>query len=407
MNHYKIHIPRTHSLDRIGAKAHGLLKLAAHGFNVPKAVLLDAAAVEDILGSRRELNSDETVALCKLLVDLPRAATLAVRSSGRVSMPGILITETGVSQRIPAILDAVRKVAASWFTDRAVSYRRTYRLAEKFDMGIVVQHYIAPVTGIYRSGVLLTRDPLTGAAAIRIETVPGPGAGLVDGRTAPDRSTEGLPMGKFEALARNLETVFKRPIDAEFVYDGQRIYVVQARPMRHLSPPAWLQVATDMMQQAILTTEEAGALLGATGGSKAPWWLKVDQQQAKPPFATGLGSVPGAFTGRLALHPPYDQHSIFGALTTEVDDAADMMTCGGILTGIGGITCHASMLARAAGIPAVVNAAFHLRDANSAVFHVSKHQQVVVEHGALLTIDGATGNVYRGRQPIVDSRPNV
>ncbi|MBC2735684.1 MAG: hypothetical protein HF981_15100 [Desulfobacteraceae bacterium] len=166
-----------------------------------------------------------------------------------------------------AILDHIRRVWASLWSDGALLYRQELGLApESSAMAVLVQ---ALIVGDY-SGVAFTVSPMDVDQSV-VEAVPGLNQGLVDGLVAPERwildrathaivshtaadrsqsvvpADQGVRVADFggdgpqilspgnieavAALARRIETLFGSPQDVEWtVVDGE-ITVLQARPV--------------------------------------------------------------------------------------------------------------------------------------------------------------------------------
>ena len=166
-----------------------------------------------------------------------------------------------------AVLDHIRRVWASLWSDGALLYRQELGLApESSAMAVLVQ---ALIVGDY-SGVAFTVSPMHADQSV-IEAVPGLNQGLVDGLVAPERwildrnthaivshtaadrsqsvvpadqgirvaalpddAPQGLTSSTIEvvaALARRIETLFGCPQDVEWtVVDGD-LTVLQARPV--------------------------------------------------------------------------------------------------------------------------------------------------------------------------------
>ncbi|WP_147680685.1 PEP/pyruvate-binding domain-containing protein [Actinomyces ruminicola] len=113
---------------------------------------------------------------------------VAVRSSGtdedgrETSLAGQHDTVLGVSGAA-ALLDAVRTCWASAFNERAAEYRRRRGVAEAAPIAVVVQRMVEPTV----SGVLFTRDPVSGAAdAAVVSASYGLGESVVSGLVVPD-----------------------------------------------------------------------------------------------------------------------------------------------------------------------------------------------------------------------------
>ncbi|UCH08825.1 MAG: hypothetical protein JSV55_07660 [Deltaproteobacteria bacterium] len=188
--------------------------------------------------------------------------------SAKASFAGV--HESYVNIRGPeAILEHVRLVWASLWSDAALLYRRELGLdVEKSTMAVVVQEIIAG----QQSGVAFGRNPNDDSQAV-IEAVYGLNQGLVDGTVEPDRwilnrktgevvshtpahrqkamvpSVEGvklksLPPAKSGAppldekkikevfdLALRAERLFGLPQDVEWTFTEDMLYALQSRPI--------------------------------------------------------------------------------------------------------------------------------------------------------------------------------
>ncbi|GBC63433.1 hypothetical protein DENIS_4427 [Desulfonema ishimotonii] len=177
---------------------------------------------------------------------------------------------------ISAILEHIRKVWASLWSDRALLYRRELGLdMARSAMAVAVQEI---VTGVC-SGVVFGKSPNHPGQAV-IEAVYGLNQGLVDGDVAPDRwvldretgdlishtparrervmmpSDAGVALVPLEEdrrrqppldssgvravyrLARKAESLFGGPQDAEWTFKDGTLYVLQSRPITTGRPEA-------------------------------------------------------------------------------------------------------------------------------------------------------------------------
>ena len=141
---------------------------------------------------------------------------------------------------------AIGVVRASATNDRA----RAYDVVESVAMAVLVQRQVAAVA----SGVAFTADPISGARdRVWIGAVRGLAVGLVDGTEIGDEwlvpSQHGAApvpvrtsIGAIDAhlamavadLARLVEQVEGIPQDVEWAWDGDVLWLVQARPMTGL-----------------------------------------------------------------------------------------------------------------------------------------------------------------------------
>ncbi len=192
--------------------------------------------------------------------ELGSVKPLAVRSSSpgedsaKRSFAGLHESYLGVVGP-EAVIHAIRLVWASLWSDAALLYRKELDLDPfRSRMAVVIQEIVTEE----RSGVTFGRDPreMSLDRAI-IEAVPGPCSELVDGHVDPDRwilkrSTgeilewrpghrdSTVPLSPLlaeadvEALHRclqNVESLFGWPPDVEWTGTGERLTLLQARPI--------------------------------------------------------------------------------------------------------------------------------------------------------------------------------
>jgi pyruvate,water dikinase len=103
---------------------------------------------------------------------------------------------------------------------------------------------------------------------------------------------------------------------------------------------------------------------------------------------TGLGASPGVATGVVKLITgsrdldKVQQGDIMVTKMTMPDMVPAMRRAGAIVTDEGGMACHAAIVSRELGCPAVVG---------------SKKATQILKDGMLVTVDGGKGMVYEGR----------
>jgi pyruvate,orthophosphate dikinase len=119
------------------------------------------------------------------------------------------------------------------------------------------------------------------------------------------------------------------------------------------------------------------------------------------PLVVGLPASPGTASGEIVTSPDAAAAAAEAGRTvilvrseTSPDDVHGMAKAAGILTATGGLACHAAVVARGWGIPAVVGAsALRVAD-GSAVFGDRE-----LRAGEVITIDGGSGEVFEGAIP--------
>jgi len=314
-------------------------------------------------------------------------------------------------QQLWAAIDAVFR---SWHTPRAVTYRKINAISrDVLGTAVNVQAMVFGNQGeTSASGVAFTRDPATGQRKERGEYLPNAqGEDVVAGLRTPEaldalQQTMPAVYAQLQDVLERLERHFRVVQDVEFTVEEGTLYLLQTRAAK-LSATAAVRVAVDMAQEGLITQSEA--LLRVQPRQLAQLMHpSFDPQHPETVLAAGLGASPGAASGRVAFEAAQAERwaeqgkdVILVRQETSPDDIGGMQAAQGLLTSRGGFTSHAAIVARAMGKPCVSGCeALHV-DAKAQQLSVG---DVVVQAGEWLSIDGGTGEVFRGQRPLVPAQ---
>jgi pyruvate,water dikinase len=376
-----------------------------------------------------DLEADVRAAFEELVAGTPGEAepSFAVRSSATAEdLPDASFAgqqETFLNVRgIDSVLLAIREVFASLYNDRAIAYRVHHGFAHA-DVGLSAGVQRMVRSDIGASGVMFTMDTESGFTdAVFVTSAYGLGEGVVQGAVNPDefyvykpalragrpavlkrgvggkatkmiytesapsdegtvgRTTEfvdvapaesrllSLTDDEVEELARHALTIedhYGRPMDIEWGKDGLdgRLYVLQARPETVQSRQGSTLERYRMPREARSGAEvlvEGRAIGQKIGAGAARVLTSVDQMHE---FSAG---------------------EVLVADMTDPDWEPIMKRAAAIVTNRGGRTCHAAIIARELGIPAVVGT-------GSATDDLADGREVTVS-----CAEGDTGLVYEG-----------
>jgi pyruvate,orthophosphate dikinase len=299
---------------------------------------------------------------------------------------------------------AIEAVFRSWTSERAATYRRVEGIPDDLGTGVTIQAMVFGNLGADSgTGVLFTRNPATG------ENEPY-GDVLFDAQgedvVAGTHATEPIAVldTRLPAVAAELrrdaailERHYRDCCDIEFTIERGRLWLLQVRVGKR-TPQAALRMAVDMAEDPAfpLTREEALARVAPI--LEDPPTAVTERGSVGEPLTRGLGVSPGLVSGQLQVTAAA---AIVAAETgadvilvrpeTSPDDVAGMERAVGILTATGGFASHAAVVARGWGKPAVVGAT----DVRVATDGVSVADRSFPA-GAVLSIDGATGEVFEG-----------
>ena len=312
-----------------------------------------------------------------------------------------------------AVLESMHQVFASLFNDRAISYR----VHQGFDHGAValsagVQHMVRSDLGA--SGVMFTLDPDSGFRDVVFITASwGLGETVVQGAVNPDEFyvyKPALRAGKLAILRRNLggkavkmvyapgasaervQTVAVPPADrrrfclsdADIVTLARQALIIE----EHYGRPMDIEWGRDGASGAIFILQaRPETVQSRTGRTIQRYALKGGRSRV---LATGrsIGQRIGAGAARVIRDASemarVQNGEVLVADMTDPDWEPVMKRAAAIVTNRGGRTCHAAIIARELGIPAVVGC-------GDATQTIREGQEVTVS-----CAEGDTGHVYEG-----------
>jgi pyruvate,water dikinase len=318
---------------------------------------------------------------------------VAVRSSATAedtadtSFAGMNASFTNVSP--DDLTDRVLDCWVSLYGDRVVAYRAERGLTDEPAIAAIVQ-LMRPAD---RAGVMFTSA--TGQADptgdLVIEGAFGLGEFVVAGTVEPDT----YRVARDGVVIRDVHVGRK---EAALVTDEGGQHVETLTPDRALA-----RVLTD---EQILRVARIGLDIEAHyGAPQDVEWVFVGDElsivQSRPitfgaaeaaaqPVLRGLGVGPGRASGRVRIlqSPKQGKELLDGevlvAHMTSPDWAATMRRAAAIVTDAGGSTCHAAIVSREFGIPGVVGTSTATTDLRT---------------GEMVTVDAASGQVFRGELP--------
>ncbi len=297
---------------------------------------------------------------------------------------------------------AIEAVFHSWNSDRARSYRSHEGIPEDLGTAVAVQ---TMVFGNWdddsATGVIFTRDPATGEAALYGDVLfRAQGEDVVAGTHLTEPITaldERMPevAAELRRYADALERYHADVCDIEFTIERGRLWMLQNRIGKR-SPQAALRVAVEMAEDPDFPLTREQAVERVAHHLADPPMIQGERSDAVA-VASGLAASPGLATGAIATSADTAVEMADGGQVilvrreTSPNDVHGMAAAVGILTSTGGLTSHAAVVARGWGKPAVVGAAdVEVGDGSVTI------GATVLGAGELITIDGGTGEVFLG-----------
>jgi pyruvate,water dikinase len=423
-------------ISLVGGKGASLGEMASVGLPVPKAFVVTAQAFrkflvetgieEELFQNLEDLDIEDTKVLEKasaqakqliLKTPMPEYLRKEVRKSYRALGNNLVVAvrSSATAEDLPGasfagqqdtflnikgaedLLEAIQKCWASLYTPRAIYYRARQGFEDRsVNIAVVVQELI----NADKAGVLFTSHPVTGEPETIVEASWGLGESIVSGKVSPDkyvfdrhsRKVEDKAIGtkkiaivadatkgtKTVELSREkqegsvlsdgevkdlteygeiAENHYGTPQDIEWAIMGGEIYILQSRPITTIKTPG--------------SREKKGAERGDDAK------ILIQGQGASPGVASGIVVLVMSMKDVSKVK----EGDILVTKMTNPDMVPAMRKVSAIVTDEGGMTCHAAIVSRELGTPAVVG---------------TKNASTVLKPGQQVTVDGEKGVVYEG-----------
>ncbi len=328
-----------------------------------------------------------------------------------------------------AVLRGMHEVFASLFNDRAISYR----VHQGFDHGAValsagVQHMVRSDLGA--AGVMFTLDTDSGFRDVVFVTASwGLGETVVQGAVNPDEFylyKPALRSGKHPIVRRNLGGKAVKMVyapadsaervqtvevpagerrrfcleDADLIALGRQALLIE----EHYGRPMDIEWARDGESGALFILQARPETVQSRAGRTIQRYALKGRSRV---LATGrsigqrIGAGPARVIRDASEMARVQSGDVLVADMTDPDWEPVMKRAAAIVTNRGGRTCHAAIIARELGIPAVVGC-------GDATQRIREGQEVTVS-----CAEGETGQVYEGllqferREIELDSLPKI
>lgn len=307
---------------------------------------------------------------------------------------------------------AVDAVFDSWNNKRAVSYRNLHDIPHNIGTAVNVQAMVFGNMGQDSgTGVAFTRNPATGEDKFYGEyLMNAQGEDVVAGIRTPKHISElkeEMPeiYKQLIDIRKKLEEHYKDMQDVEFTIQEGKLYMLQTRTGKRTAAAA-LQVAVDMVDQGYIDKKTAVTRV-------EPQMLdqllhkQLDKKAKKNAelLTKGLPASPGAALGKVvfdadtAVEEAKSENVVLVRTETSPEDIQGMAVAQGILTARGGMTSHAAVVARGMGKCCVAGAEDIKVFEDKQYFEVNGSK---INKGDWVTLDGSTGEVFKGKIPVVD-----
>lgn len=344
----------------------------------------------------------------------PEPIKVAVRSSATLedsidaSFAGQQETFLNISGE-EDLIKATRACFASLYTDRAITYRRDRWFSQtQVQISVAIQQMVR--SDLASAGVMFTLDTESGfREAILINAAFGTGEGVVSGAVDPDEYLVFKPTLRegYRPIIRrrselSLDGVQKKDAevksyclnDDEILLLSRWACLIEAHFSQRYGQPTPMDIewAKDGVTGLMFVVQARPETVYGRALPKALEMTHIDRPSS-PPLLKGrsigiqVASGPVHLIRQIADLPAFRPGEVLVSARTDPDWEPAMKMAAAIVTDTGGRTCHAAIVSRELGIPAVVG---------------TGKATSILKDGARVTVccsEGETGLVYAGDLP--------
>jgi pyruvate,orthophosphate dikinase len=320
-------------------------------------------------------------------------------------------------------------VFSSWNGKRAVSYRRIEGIPDDWGTAVNVQAMVFGNMGDdSATGVAFTRNPATGENKFYGEwLVNAQGEDVVAGIRTPNplnedtknEQNEHLPSlevampevyTELFGIRNHLEERYTDMQDIEFTIQDGRLWMLQTRVGKRTGTAA-LNMAMEMLSEGLIDKPTAVLRVKPEQLDELLHPIVDPDAEAKAELiAKGLPAGPGGAAGQIVFSADAavkwtkeGKTVLLVREETNPEDVEGMRAAVGILTGRGGMTSHAALVARGWGKCCIVGAGALDIDV---VGKTIKVDGKTFNEGDVLTLNGTRGLVYVGELDMIDATEN-
>ena len=310
---------------------------------------------------------------------------------------------------------AIITIFHSWNNTRAVQFRKEKGIDHHLGTAVIIMPMVHPTLDKDSgSGVIVTRNPDNGERTIVGEYLPGKyGLGMVGGTIQPDdisvlKEQQPAVFAQLQLIAEKIESETGQIQEIEFVIQSTKLWLLQTRNAIS-SMTAEYALVQDLVKSGKISEQEAE--------TRIDWdQMKSERKSYFDPsvlkhaqlIGTGIPASPNVAVGRIC----FSMESLGSADEegpkllireyTKPDDVKGIVNAAGIVTLTGGRMSHAAVIARIFRKPCIVGCQdWKIKISNGKAFlHTGS---LILEEGAMISIDGNSGRIYAGKLAISTS----
>lgn len=433
-----------YSTNLLGNKGFNLCNLVFDGYNVPAGFILSAELVDYFINHKQYPDSFISelqdhlkkleIITKKTIGDKNNPLLLSIRSSGNISLPGILDTmlNIGINTHVKnnwqvnqdfindifaknpckqyedifeQITHGIQLVVDSLHGEKIHKYFPNNR--PDISMAIIIQEMVfGNKNNNSYTGVVFSSHPNDGNLKLFGEFLQAQqGDNLVSGKVSPRNIDELIQINKIlydeiNTICKKLEQKYKYIQDVEFTVEDNKLYILQTRNAE-MSLNGKILMLERFIKDKIIDYKDffkhiqhISKITNSFINYKNLDNISILGEGLKATNNVVMGAVATSYQEVLKLHNN-NIPVVFFATETTPDDMDSLNIVKGLVTAKGGATSHAAVVARGKNIVCVLS----VRD-----MHITKDGVTIknktLYNGDYVTVDGNEGLIIDGNIPI-------
>ena len=315
------------------------------------------------------------------------------------------------------LIAAVDAVLESWEGPKAREYRRIRGIPADMGTAVILQRMVfGNAGGVSGAGVGFTRDPALGNPDLYLDFLPdAQGEDIVAGRLSLDGAgalADIAPdvLAEIQRVCPRLEAEFGDAQEFEFTVQDGELFLLQTREAKR-TPWAALQIAVDQVHEGLISKRTAVDRIKSLDLDTIRRLHVVSGNGTGAALTRAIPASIGVGTGPLALDTAAvgrfareGSAPVLVRSETVTDDVAAVAVSAGVLTGTGGRTSHAAVVARELGKPCLVGCEGLELDLTARTARIGGR---LLSEGEVICVDAESGLVFAGAPAITEERPTA
>ncbi|EKD28716.1 MAG: hypothetical protein ACD_79C00235G0004 [uncultured bacterium] len=374
------------SINNLGNKEKSFIIFEKLKLNYPKGIVISEKLIQRMIEHYQRLDYQILEHYIRDILSKmsSNSFVLHIRSNPRISMPGILTSiksskEYSNPRSNDDFIDNFFKVAYSWFSEKAIEFRKLYKISDEYLMSIIIQESVETnnifastndENKLYASGVFSTHNPNSGEEemyGVYLKNKSGDNLMTGDERGIEISNLKGEYPDVYEQL-NNAKTLLENelgPQEVEFAVEAGKVFFLQTRDLTFTPQGEIKYIQNKMKKDNVMLVNTILKISSIQEKTQNRKLYKIKTALRLKSIGKGIASTSGAFKGKLVwsskLATQLIQNNEPIIFVSNKENKEEILrfiftykNCA-LITLHGNGSSHEAVLTRKAGIPSLIN----------------------------------------------------